>query len=151
MQRKFDLPHENDTQKMAEEIAKVCHKPLKIYLSGQLGAGKTTFTRYFLRALGILEAIKSPSYTLVERYQKDGLAILHVDCYRLGEPEELYFLGLEDEWDDALLILEWPSQADGYLPKPDLDLTLQLTDNGRSCTIEATTQNGMNVLEKMTQ
>ena len=117
---------EADTQRLAAQLAAL---PLtgSVWLAGDLGAGKTTLTRYWLQALGHTGAVKSPTYTLVEPYnieQKDGSVkpVYHADLYRLQDPEELSFIGFDEYLDEpnALVIIEWASRADSYLPPPTL-------------------------------
>ena len=117
---------EADTQRLAAQLAAL---PLtgSVWLAGDLGAGKTTLTRYWLQALGHAGAVKSPTYTLVEPYsieQKDGSIkpVYHADLYRLQDPEELSFIGFDEYLDEpnALVIIEWASRADSYLPPPTL-------------------------------
>lgn len=142
----LQLKDEAATRKLAEGLAKQVKSGFKLYLSGQLGAGKTTLSRYLLRSLGVTETIKSPSYTLVERYEVDSFSMLHIDCYRLGDAEELYYLGLSDDWDESLLLVEWPEKAEGFLPPADLNLTLVLKGTSRSCFLEAHSAAGCEVL-----
>ncbi|WP_198330731.1 tRNA (adenosine(37)-N6)-threonylcarbamoyltransferase complex ATPase subunit type 1 TsaE [Psychrobacter cibarius] len=117
---------EADTQRLAAQLAAL---PLtgSVWLAGDLGAGKTTLTRYWLQALGHAGAVKSPTYTLVEPYsieQTDGSVkpVYHADLYRLQDPEELSFIGFDEYLDEpnALVIIEWASRADSYLPPPTL-------------------------------
>ena len=126
-----------DTQLLAEQLAAL---PLtgSVWLSGDLGAGKTTLTRYWLQALGHTGAVKSPTYTLVEPYsieQSNGIvkSVYHADLYRLQDPEELSFIGFDEYLDEpeALVIIEWASRADGYLPSPTLfiDMTQVESDD----------------------
>ncbi len=130
------LSSEADTQTLAQQLAKL---PIKgsVWLSGDLGAGKTTLTRYWLQALGHKGAVKSPTYTLVEPYQlkqSDGLVkpVYHADLYRLQDPEELSFIGFDEYLDepDALIIIEWASRADEFLPPPTLFIDIVEADNG---------------------
>ena len=95
-----------------------------LYLTGDLGAGKTTFARGFLRGLGETDAVRSPTYTLLELHELPGLTVLHVDLYRLRDPSELDSLGLRD-WarPGCLWLIEWPDRAASRLPAPDLILT----------------------------
>jgi tRNA threonylcarbamoyladenosine biosynthesis protein TsaE len=92
-----------------------------IELRGELGTGKSTFARGVLRALGATGPIKSPSYTLMETYDLPGVQALHLDLYRLNDPEELEHLGLADYYRAGnLWLIEWPEKGDGRLPPPDL-------------------------------
>jgi len=131
------LNSEQDTQSLAEQLATL---PLtgSVWLSGDLGAGKTTLTRYWLQALGHTGAVKSPTYTLVEPYsiqKSDGSIkpVYHADLYRLQDPEELSFIGFDEYLDEpeALVIIEWASRADSYLPPPTLfiDMTQSVSDD----------------------
>ena len=128
------LHSEEDTRRLAVQLAAL---PLSgsVWLAGDLGAGKTTLTRYWLQALGHTGAVKSPTYTLVEPYsieQKDGLIkpVYHADLYRLQDPEELSFIGFDEYLDEpnALVIIEWASRADSYLPPPTLFIDMTQAD-----------------------
>lgn len=124
-------------------------------LEGELGAGKSTFARAFLRSLGVTGTIRSPTYTLVEPYVIDQSAgpeqVLHLDLYRLGDPEELDYLGVRDEIDQALLLVEWLSQAGGEL---SADLRLRLRGDPadpehRDVVISAVTPAGVEWLRRL--
>jgi tRNA threonylcarbamoyladenosine biosynthesis protein TsaE len=123
------LTSEEDTKDLAQQIARQVSAPLQIHLIGDLGAGKTTLTRYFIRALGYEGKVKSPTYTLVEPYQWSSNQLYHFDLYRLSDPEELEFMGIRDYvTQDTICLFEWPSKGQGYIPKPDIEI--ELTMNG---------------------
>lgn len=108
-----------------------------VYLEGQLGAGKTTLARGLILGLGFAGPVKSPTYTLVEPYVRGPLAVYHFDLYRLGDPEELEYLGARDYFaGEALCLVEWPERAAGWLPPADLHLRLSVAGEGRR--VEAT-------------
>ncbi|MES2625044.1 MAG: tRNA (adenosine(37)-N6)-threonylcarbamoyltransferase complex ATPase subunit type 1 TsaE [Pseudomonadota bacterium] len=114
-----------------------------ITLRGDLGTGKTTFSRGLLRALGHKGAVKSPTYTLVEPYEIGARKIFHYDLYRLNDPAELEYLGLRDFIDDqTLTLIEWPEKGAPLLPPADLDLTLCVEGKGRRITWQAFTHYG---------
>ena len=105
--------------------------PLVVELSGDLGTGKSTFARGVLRALGVTGPIKSPSYTLLETYELPRLSAIHLDLYRLNDPDELEHLGLADYHRPGFLwLIEWPERAAGRLPRPDLRFQFSLVDGG---------------------
>ena len=115
-------------ESLAARLAAVAPRAGILSLRGDLGAGKSTFARAFLRSLGVDGTIRSPTYTLIEPYDVDApdggpTRLLHLDLYRLADPEELDYLGLRDELDEALLLIEWLEQARGEL-SADLDLAL---------------------------
>jgi len=114
-----------------------------VYLQGPLGAGKSTLARAWLQALGVAGAIKSPTYTLVERYPIPDGEAAHLDLYRLAAAAELDFLGLDELAAEATLwLVEWPERGLGNLPAPDLRLQLTVEGEGRRLVIEATSPVG---------
>ncbi len=114
-----------------------------IHLSGQLGAGKTTLVRGLAHALGIEGPIKSPTYTLVEPYTRGAIKLYHLDLYRLGDGEELEYLGARDAFAErALIVIEWPERAEGRLPEPDLHVHLSIAGRGRDAQVSARTAKG---------
>ncbi len=135
--RQYLLNDEKDTQALADTLAGLDLSG-SIWLSGDLGAGKTTFTRYFLQSLGHGGAVKSPTYTLVEPYQIAGRSVYHADLYRLNDPEELEFIGFFEYFTEpnSLVIIEWASRADSLLPAPDVQIDIaRLPDDTRQVII----------------
>jgi tRNA threonylcarbamoyladenosine biosynthesis protein TsaE len=133
---------------LANALPRADGEALRIFLCGELGAGKTTFTRGFLRGLGYAGRVPSPTYTLVEPYEVAGRQVWHLDLYRLGDGAELEYLGL-DEMGGAgsVLLIEWPERGAGYLPSEDLSLVLKVISNGRSLSMSARTPPGEVLME----
>jgi tRNA threonylcarbamoyladenosine biosynthesis protein TsaE len=106
---------------LAAALAGALKAPLVVYLQGDLGSGKTTFTRALVQALGFPGRVKSPTYGLLEHYATDQFQVLHLDLYRIEKPEEIDFLGIEDLFDErTVLMIEWPERGAGELPEADL-------------------------------
>ena len=145
------LPDEAATVAAGAKIGRALNTGCVVFLVGELGAGKTTFTRGALRALGHAGSVKSPTYTLCEPYDlADEAQLCHLDLYRLSNPEELEFLGIRDYVaSGAILLIEWPSKGEGWLPAPDLQVALQATDTGRQLEISALTADGQDLLNRM--
>lgn len=114
-----------------------------IYLNGDLGAGKTTFARGFLNGCGVTGPVKSPTYTLVEVYETPAVSIVHLDLYRLLDPEELEPLGLREFARPGYLwLIEWPDRGTGRLPSPDLSVTLSVAAGGHEINVIGTSALG---------
>lgn len=109
-----------------------------VFLHGDLGMGKTSVVRGFLRALGYTGAVKSPTYNLVEEYHLASTQVLHFDLYRVVDPEELEWIGMRDYLGQtSQCFIEWPEQGGDMLPAPDVDICLSLHQGGRMATITA--------------
>ena len=122
---------------------------LVVYLRGELGAGKTTCARAMLRSLGVTGLIRSPTYTLVEVYALGVRHFVHVDLYRLVDPEEVGNLGLRDYLvPEHILLIEWPEKGGG-LPRPDLVITLTYTAGGRQAVLRADCECGKRWLSNL--
>jgi tRNA threonylcarbamoyladenosine biosynthesis protein TsaE len=123
---------------LGAKLANLLPKEFNLYLSGELGAGKTTLVRGFLRALQYQGAVKSPTYTLVESYKLQARQVYHFDFYRLISPEELEFMGIRDYFShEAIRLVEWPERAGNLLPPPDWHVTLATESLGRRIDIIA--------------
>lgn len=143
------LPDEAATQALAAALAaQPALRNAYLELHGELGAGKTTFVRHLLRALGVQGRIKSPTYAVVEPYELPGLSIWHFDFYRFDDPREWEDAGLRDIFASVgLKLAEWPEKAAGMLPPPDLGLTLRVQpDASRQLTVQAHTPTGAALL-----
>ena len=111
-------------------------RQVTVFLLGDLGAGKTTLARGFLRALGFAGTVKSPTYTLIEPYHVAGVTVYHIDLYRLNDPQEVEFTGLRDLLAEPVVsLIEWPERAAMMLPSPDLEVHIQRMDAGRDVTL----------------
>ena len=114
-----------------------------VFLTGELGTGKTTLVRGLLRALGIEGTIRSPTFTLVEPYQVKSLPVYHLDLYRVNDPEELELIGARDYFaPQALCLIEWPERGRAFLPSPDLTISLTHRGNGRDLGFEPHSERG---------
>lgn len=106
--------------------------PAVVYLSGELGAGKTTFARALIQSLGYAGNVKSPTYTLLETYQAGDLQVVHFDLYRLEDPEELHALGYRELISQAgLVLVEWSEKGDSLIPAADYVVELEYALPGR--------------------
>ena len=143
-------PDEEAMVALGARVAAVCEPGLVVFLEGNLGMGKTTFSRGFIRSLGHSGAVKSPTYTLVEPYQLGGVEVFHFDLYRLEDPEELGFMGIRDYFGDmSVCLVEWPERGLGALPLGDLVINIAQQGLGRRLMFEAATERGRRVLARM--
>ena len=126
-----------ETEAFGAELFQSVPSKWLIFLYGDLGAGKTTLVRGFLRAAGYTGVVKSPTYTLVEEYTIGARKIFHFDLYRVVDPEELEWIGIRDYLEqDCVCFIEWPDKGKGFLPEPDSVITLTPQGEGRSLTME---------------
>ena len=153
------LADEQATIKFGQNLAEFCRSGLNIYLYGDLGAGKTTLVRGLIQSFLPNAKVKSPTYTLVEDYDvsqqennSTGLNhIYHFDLYRLGDPEELEYLGGRDYFsEDAICLIEWPQRGEGWLAKPDLEIKLEYQPDGRKVELQNYTEKGKQLSEQIT-
>jgi len=146
----WTLPDETATAALAARFAAAIDDGLVLYLDGELGAGKTSFARALLGALGVGERVKSPTYSLVESYRAGTRTAWHLDLYRIADPGELEWLGLDALGDPAaLLLVEWPERGTGALPPADLVLHLAYAGSGREARAEPRSTRGDALLARL--
>ncbi|MCW8807218.1 MAG: tRNA (adenosine(37)-N6)-threonylcarbamoyltransferase complex ATPase subunit type 1 TsaE [Rhodanobacter sp.] len=148
--REWALPDEKATAALAARVAGALDGGMVIYLHGPLGAGKTSFARALLTACGVGERIKSPTYSLVEGYAAERQSAWHLDLYRIADPGELEWLGLDALADpESLVLVEWPERGAGALPPADIELDLAYADDGRMARLSARTARGERLLHRL--
>lgn len=141
---------EQELMTFAGELAKVVKPKALIFLSGPLGAGKTTFVRGFMHGLGYIGKIKSPTYTLVEPYTVQDKDVFHFDLYRVKRAGELEFLGIDEYLSkNAICIIEWAEKGFPLLPQPDIACYIEVKGEGRGVRLEALSTIGEGILERI--
>lgn len=152
------LSNEEATIAFGQALAKYCPSGLNIYLYGDLGAGKTTLVRGFIQSFLPNAKVKSPTYTLVEDYELASSKtnpnklnhVYHFDLYRLGDPEELEYLGGRDYFSgDAVCLVEWPQRGEGWLAAPDIEVSLNYQPDGRILVLKGNTEKGLSLVNKL--
>ena len=132
---------------LGQKLAGLCPPGCKLFLQGELGAGKTTLVRGFLNGLGYQGIVKSPTYTLVEPYQLNDLEIFHFDLYRLNDPEELESIGIRDYFSGTgTCLVEWPEKGAALLGTADVFIQIQYQDDHRKVSLEANTPSGKEII-----
>jgi ATPase, YjeE family len=132
----LEVPSVAEMEALGGRLARHCTPGCRIWVEGQLGAGKTTLIRGFLRALGFKGTVKSPTYTLVEPYLLKNQTVYHFDFYRLATPKEVESIGLRDYLDQtAICLMEWPEKAGLALGKADLQVRIRMQGQGRQVTL----------------
>ena len=152
MSRSFKSHLSDDiaTVTMGNRIAAIIEQGAVIYLHGDLGAGKTTFTRGVVQGFGHTGKVKSPTYTLVEPYELERANVYHFDLYRLGDPEELEYMGIRDYFSaQAICVVEWPEKGGEFIPVPDLNITLSYVGDERNIVINSASERGSVIIEKL--
>jgi tRNA threonylcarbamoyladenosine biosynthesis protein TsaE len=151
MQREYSHLNEEALLQLAGHLAQVLTAGLVVYLVGDLGAGKTTFSRGMIQGLGHSGAVKSPTYTLVESYTDTAIPVFHFDLYRLRDPEELEFMGIRDYFtEESLCLVEWPDCGKGHLPVADIQITISReTHDMRRITIQAYSQKAVSLVHAL--
>ena len=137
-------------ESLGAALARAIGGGLMIHLRGELGAGKTTLVRGFLRGLGHAGGVRSPTYTLIEPYETAARRVYHLDLYRLGDAEELEWIGLRDLLDaDSVTLVEWPERGEGVLPTADLSISIEYFATGRRVHLNAHSEAGEKVLRQL--
>ena len=137
---------------LGRDLAELLQGSEAVFISGGLGAGKTTLCRGMLRAMGHIGAVKSPTFTLVEPYEVRGAEVSHFDLYRLSHPGELDYIGIEEYFSrKGLCLVEWPEKAEGSLPQHDLEITIDVLGEKRNISIKAMSADGETVCEALAQ
>jgi tRNA threonylcarbamoyladenosine biosynthesis protein TsaE len=148
------LHDEAGTAALGAAFARALAPGLTIYLHGDLGAGKTAFTRALLHAAGHAGHVKSPTYTLAEPYTVkiggQAVDIIHFDLYRLASPEEFLEAGFREHFNEhSICIIEWPEKAEKVLPMPDINMHLSISGEGRDIKCEALSDQGFQCLDRL--
>ena len=139
-----------EMRRFGARLIGACEHGGVITLSGDLGTGKTTLVRGALQARGVVSGVRSPTYTLVEYYPFADFAVAHFDLYRLGDPEELEYLGYRDYLNpQTLCLIEWPQRAAGYLQAVDLAIELDYDPEGRRLQMLAASDWGSELLSRL--
>ncbi|TDO99018.1 tRNA (adenosine(37)-N6)-threonylcarbamoyltransferase complex ATPase subunit type 1 TsaE [Marinomonas balearica] len=138
-----ELYGEAAMESFGEQLATTFKSGGVVHLEGNLGMGKTTLVRGLLRGMGYIGPVKSPTYTIVEPYELGDLDVFHFDLYRIGDSEELEYMGIRDYFKDgALCLIEWAEMGKGVLPEPDVVIHLDLLRQGRKVVVESKTALG---------
>jgi len=146
------IPNEGKMMALGGEFARAMVPGMIIYLNGDLGMGKTTFARGFIRALGHSGAVKSPTFTLVEPYEFPEVTVYHFDLYRLGDPEELEYIGMRDYFEcGSVCLIEWSERGRGFLPPADLVINIERKGQGRMVKLLALSTLGKGLIESVSE
>ena len=135
---------------LGSALARLGRRGQVLYLHGPLAAGKTTLARGYLRALGHVGAVKSPTFTLVESYELAAARVHHFDLYRLADPAELEFIGIDEYADEgADLLVEWAGRGAGVVPPATLEVRIALAGDARQVTVEAAVESDSEVISRI--
>lgn len=150
MQYTAFLADEAATLALGNTLSAHLNAPLVVWLEGDLGAGKTTLVRGLLRGLGYDGAVKSPTYAIVESYALANLTVHHFDLYRFHTPDEWLDAGLDELLDaHSVALIEWPQQADGFVPAADVRIQWQFAPAGRTVVFTAHSPAGHHLVKSL--
>lgn len=145
-----ELADDAATQALGARLATALRPGASVWLSGDLGAGKTTLVRGLLRALHFDGRVKSPTFTLVELYPFSSFNVYHFDLYRFANPAEWEESGFREYFNDrSICLVEWPERAAGCLPEPDLVIRLEFAGEGRTARLTGKTEAGRRCLDRL--
>ncbi len=153
----YPLADEVQTMALGSLLAKHLQGRGRVRLRGELGAGKTTLCRGILRSMGHLGAVKSPTFTLVESYSFSEGQVYHFDLYRLNDPDELEYIGIDDYFDENnLCLVEWPEKAGDLLPAMDIEVELIIDSTtplspGRIVRLSGLSSSGVTLVQNVTR
>ncbi|WP_440903573.1 tRNA (adenosine(37)-N6)-threonylcarbamoyltransferase complex ATPase subunit type 1 TsaE [Catenovulum sp. SX2] len=146
----IDLADADATVALGKQLAALISAPCVVYLIGDLGAGKTTFSRGLIQGFGYTGNVKSPTYTLVEPYELADVSIYHFDLYRLADPQELEFIGIEEYFtQSSICLVEWPDKGQGWLASADIQINIEHKNEQRSAEIVGLTAIGQKIVEQL--
>ena len=139
MKTKHTVQSIEETWRVAAEVAEQLTPGMVLALTGDLGAGKTTFMQGIAFALGIKRPITSPTFTLCQEYQTPKFKLVHMDLYRLNGPDDLLTIGFPEHLESgAVVAVEWPERGGDLIPPDALHITLTLSDDAETRAIEIT-------------
>ena len=132
----FNIQEENNTKIVAEKISKICKKGDVLSISGNMGVGKTTFIKYFIKKVTGAKSVPSPSYNIILPYNSKQSSIYHMDAWRLKNYDEALSLGITEMFDDAIFLIEWAEKIKEILPNDYLHIIIKNIDNKKFLKIE---------------
>lgn len=124
--QRFSSDSLEQTAQIGKQIHDLLRAPACVYLSGDLGTGKTTLSQSIIAAFGVTETVTSPTYNLIHEYSFSKGVIYHMDLYRINDASELEYLALNDLWaDNSIFLVEWPDKGEGYLQAPSHEILIE--------------------------